>query len=157
MTDEVLRAVMGRGWCDVGTSRMHARAVSARHIYLRSSNQPLRSDRFRNSPTSLIRANTRLQPAESSRSGWPVWQWLRPQLGDLVAHPRRRPVHRAGGEHVFDRLVVADRRIGPGVSIAGSIVKSAGLYAARTCIMWARVCSSRADSSSSACALASAT
>src|SRR5262249_48603684 len=79
------------------------------------------------------------------------------QLGDLVTHSRRRAVERSGGEHVFDRLVVADHGIGPGFSIAGSMVKSAGLYAARTCIMWARICSSRADSSSSACALDSAT
>src|SRR5947209_5638096 len=36
-------------------------------------------------------------------------------LATWSTHPRRRAVERPGGEHVFDRLVVADHGIGPGV------------------------------------------
>ena len=60
-------------------------------------------------------------------------------------------------KHERERLVIADLGIGPGVQ-HGWVDREIGrIVLARTCIMCARVRSSSADSSSSACASDSAT
>jgi len=57
------------------------------------------------------------------------------QLGDLVAHSRRRAIERPVANTYLTASSSPTAGSAQGFSIARSIVKSAGLYAARTCIM----------------------